>query len=46
MGLNPLNDLAACSMHKEVIATIPEFKTRVLCLFANRKERQAQLLYK
>lgn len=46
MGQDRLNALAACSIHKEVISTIPNFHTRVIDLFATRKERRAQLLYK
>lgn len=46
MGQDRLNALAACSIHKDVISTIPNFNTRVIDLFAHRKDRRAQLLYK
>lgn len=46
IGQDRLDALAAFSIHKEVISTIPNFHTRVIHLFANRKKRRAQLLYK
>lgn len=46
IGQDRLNSLVMCSVHSDLISEMTDFNNKVIDLFANQKNRRAQLHYK